>query len=343
MKVCPQCSATYEDVMFFCLEDGMPLSSTSVPAFSNPVTLENTLDLPAGENTLALPTSGEKTLDLPHNPPETIASPVLPPTVQNPAWQPGAVATQETLTPGTDKKEDKTYLPPTFGQGYSSGGSSKTILGAVLGSLVLLGTAAGMWWILQPSAKNVAVVDNVNQQTGGPGNLVFPTVNINSSNAGSNIDRGRNNSNFVNANQLNTNQSAPKSSPPRDKSPTPGSDRGDETSPETPEPKTPTPVPRTPPPVPKTVSGGVLNGKAVNLVKPPYPPAARAVKASGAVNVQVTIDEEGNVISASAVSGHPLLRAASVSAAQASKFSPTILSGQRVKVTGVIVYNFIAP
>ena len=96
-------------------------------------------------------------------------------------------------------------------------------------------------------------------------------------------------------------------------------------------------------PVPKIVSGGVLNGKAVNLVKPPYPAAARAVKASGAVNVQVTIDEQGNVISASAVSGHPLLRASSVQAARASKFSVTMLSGQPVKVTGIIVYNFPAP
>jgi len=95
-------------------------------------------------------------------------------------------------------------------------------------------------------------------------------------------------------------------------------------------------------PVPKMVSGGVLNGKATNLVKPDYPAAARAVKASGAVNVQVTIDEDGNVTSAAAVSGHPLLRAAAVQAARASKFSPTRLNGQPVKVTGVIVYNFTA-
>jgi periplasmic protein TonB len=103
---------------------------------------------------------------------------------------------------------------------------------------------------------------------------------------------------------------------------------------------TPTPAP-TPKPAPKTISGGVVNGKATNHVKPPYPAAARAVRAAGAVNVQVTIDENGNVISASAVSGHPLLRAAAVQAARSSKFSPTMLSGQAVKVTGVIVYNFV--
>ena len=93
--------------------------------------------------------------------------------------------------------------------------------------------------------------------------------------------------------------------------------------------------------VPKTVSGGVLNGKATSLPKPEYPAAARAVEASGAVSVQVLIDEEGNVISASAVSGHPLLRAAAESAARNATFSRTLISGQPVKVSGVIVYNFV--
>jgi TonB family protein len=99
-----------------------------------------------------------------------------------------------------------------------------------------------------------------------------------------------------------------------------------------------------PPPVkkvPKQISGGVLNGKATSLPKPPYPPAARAVRAAGAVSVQVLIDESGSVVSASAVSGHPLLRAAAVQAARGARFSPTMLSGQAVKVSGVITYNFV--
>jgi TonB family protein len=103
-------------------------------------------------------------------------------------------------------------------------------------------------------------------------------------------------------------------------------------------------APPPPPPkkaVPKTISGGVLNGKATSLPKPPYPPAARAVRAAGAVSVQVLIDEEGRVVSATAVSGHPLLRAAAVAAARGARFSPTQLSGQPVKVNGVITYNFV--
>jgi TonB family protein len=96
-------------------------------------------------------------------------------------------------------------------------------------------------------------------------------------------------------------------------------------------------------PPPKLILGGVVNGKATSLPKPPYPPAARAVRASGAVNVQVTIDESGNVVSVSAVSGHPLLRAAAEQAARKAGFAPALLSGQPVKVTGVVVYNFTDP
>ncbi len=92
----------------------------------------------------------------------------------------------------------------------------------------------------------------------------------------------------------------------------------------------------------KTISGGVLNGKATSLPKPPYPSVAKAAKASGTVVVQVLIDEDGDVVTARAVSGHPLLKAAAVSAARQAKFTPTKLAGKPVKVSGVITYNFVA-
>lgn len=78
-----------------------------------------------------------------------------------------------------------------------------------------------------------------------------------------------------------------------------------------------------------------------NLVKPKYPAAARAVRASGAVQVQVTIDEDGEVVMANAISGHPLLRQAAEMAAKESRFLPTTLEGQSVRVTGIVVYNFV--
>jgi protein TonB len=104
------------------------------------------------------------------------------------------------------------------------------------------------------------------------------------------------------------------------------------------------PPPEAPKPTPPRapISGGVLNGKAISLPKPAYPPIARAAHASGTVVVQVLIDENGAVVSAHAVSGHPLLQGAAVGAARQARFSPTKLSGQPVKVTGVIQYNFVA-
>lgn len=90
----------------------------------------------------------------------------------------------------------------------------------------------------------------------------------------------------------------------------------------------------------KTVSGGVLNSKAITLPQPAYPPIARQARASGAVVVKVLVDEKGNVVSARAVSGHPLLQAVSVSAARQAKFAPTKLAGKPVKVSGVITYSF---
>ena len=90
----------------------------------------------------------------------------------------------------------------------------------------------------------------------------------------------------------------------------------------------------------KTISGGVLNNKAIELPQPEYPPAARTVRASGQVTVQVLVDEKGEVVSASAVAGHPLLRAAAVQAARKAKFKPMMMSGQPAKVSGVLTYNF---
>jgi protein TonB len=107
------------------------------------------------------------------------------------------------------------------------------------------------------------------------------------------------------------------------------------------DPEPPPPTPKPTPAKPRApISGGVLNGKAISKPPPPYPAVAKAARASGTVVVQITVDESGRVISASAVSGHPLLRQAAVNAAHQARFSPTLLSGQPVKVTGTITYNF---
>ena len=91
------------------------------------------------------------------------------------------------------------------------------------------------------------------------------------------------------------------------------------------------------------ISAGVLNGKAISLPKPDYPPDARAAGAEGVVVIQVVVDEQGNVAEAHAISGPRQLQDVSVNAALQAKFSPTLLSGEPVKVTGVLVYNFGRP
>lgn len=105
---------------------------------------------------------------------------------------------------------------------------------------------------------------------------------------------------------------------------------------------TPPPVIKTEtkPPRPTVVSGGVVNGSAISLPKPSYPQIAKAAGVRGQVSVQVLIDETGKVLSATVISGHPLLRQTSQQAAMQAKFKPTLLSNVPVKVSGVINYNF---
>lgn len=89
------------------------------------------------------------------------------------------------------------------------------------------------------------------------------------------------------------------------------------------------------------IEGDVEGGRALELPRPDYPAIARRAHAAGQVQVQVLIDEEGKVIAAAAVDGHPLLYGVSVAAARQARFSPTKFKGDPVKVTGVIAYNFI--
>ncbi len=93
---------------------------------------------------------------------------------------------------------------------------------------------------------------------------------------------------------------------------------------------------------PLIISCGVCNQEAVLLPKPEYSKAAQAINASGAVNIEILIDENGNVVSAKAVSGHLLLQSEAIKAALRAKFKPLTISGKPVKVRGTIVYNFVS-
>ena len=85
------------------------------------------------------------------------------------------------------------------------------------------------------------------------------------------------------------------------------------------------------------ISGGGLLTK----IKAAYPPMAIAARASGKVLVRIVINEEGKVIAAQSISGHPLLQAAAVRAARESKFNPYLLDGAPTKVMGTLTYKFV--
>ena len=105
----------------------------------------------------------------------------------------------------------------------------------------------------------------------------------------------------------------------------------------------PPPIP-TPTPAPKILRiSEVLNSKAVNLPRPPYPQMAKIARVQGRVTVQVLIDETGKVLSAKAVDGPVLLIPDAQRAAYQARFSPTTINGQAVKVSGMITYNFVLP
>ena len=110
-----------------------------------------------------------------------------------------------------------------------------------------------------------------------------------------------------------------------------------------PPPANPTPTPQ-PPPRPEgpvRLTSSLISSKVIEKPAPPYPPIAKAANTQGAVAVQIVIDEQGRVISAKAASGPPLLLNAAVQAAYRARFTPTVLGGKPVKVTGSITYNFV--
>jgi hypothetical protein len=78
---------------------------------------------------------------------------------------------------------------------------------------------------------------------------------------------------------------------------------------------------------PKYIATAVLKNKGAKTVKS---------------LVWISIDETGKVISASAVTGHVLLRSLAVEAAKLARFAPTMVDGRPVRVTGIITYNFVA-
>jgi TonB family protein len=78
----------------------------------------------------------------------------------------------------------------------------------------------------------------------------------------------------------------------------------------------------------------------VQKILPSYPPAARASRTAGTVLVKVEIDEQGDVISAKAIEGPNLLRAAAENAARQWKFRPARRDGTPARAIQTLQFNF---
>jgi periplasmic protein TonB len=89
-----------------------------------------------------------------------------------------------------------------------------------------------------------------------------------------------------------------------------------------------------PPPVasgpkaPVRVGGAVKPPRLIFGPAPDYPVLARQARLSGVVVIEAVIDEHGDVKGMRAISGHPLLIPAALSAVSKRKYEPTILDGE---------------
>jgi TonB family protein len=105
----------------------------------------------------------------------------------------------------------------------------------------------------------------------------------------------------------------------------------------------PPPAAPIPPPLPLEpvkVSESDLLSRAITSVKPVYPPNAKKMNATGPVEVEITISEEGLVVEAKAISGHLALRSAAADAARKWVFKPATLNGAQVRTKGVLTFIF---
>ncbi|HYV05913.1 MAG TPA: TonB family protein [Blastocatellia bacterium] len=91
---------------------------------------------------------------------------------------------------------------------------------------------------------------------------------------------------------------------------------------------------------PGSVVGNVLQGRAIFRAEPVYPEAAKHERISGSVIVEVTVDETGKVTEARSICGPDALAGVSVDAAKRWRFTPTLRSGQPIKVIGTITFNY---
>lgn len=81
-------------------------------------------------------------------------------------------------------------------------------------------------------------------------------------------------------------------------------------------------------------------GRVVKKVAPTFPVAAKQLNVTGTQDVQIVVDEQGNVTDAKVLKGNALFTQSSLAAVKEWKFTPLLKDGQPVKFTAVITFNY---
>ena len=87
------------------------------------------------------------------------------------------------------------------------------------------------------------------------------------------------------------------------------------------------------------VSGGTL----VHKVQPVYSSQARSLHLQGAVVLEATIGEQGQIEDLKVISGHPLLAEAAKDAVSQWRYTPFVLNGQPIRKETRITISFVSP
>lgn len=85
---------------------------------------------------------------------------------------------------------------------------------------------------------------------------------------------------------------------------------------------------------------GSLIGYATEKSNPVYPAAARNMRMTGTVKVELIIDEKGQVAEVQTTTGPAMLQRAATDAVKKWKFKPFTRDGQAIKATGFVSFNF---
>jgi len=84
----------------------------------------------------------------------------------------------------------------------------------------------------------------------------------------------------------------------------------------------------------------ILNPNVVAIEIPTYPQKAMENRIEGRVEVQVLVNQNGEVVTATPILGFEHLWAASVKAAVTARFDPKTLATEPSKVAGILMFKF---